>query len=191
MKKKRGRPPITDTMPLEKIMAAYKKFGSIASVCRALSLSPKTVRKYLKHAGISTKEPLYFFKPDTSMHFGCIPEWIRNHPETRLPTSIKEVARITGCSYESARTYMYRFRKRIKEIAAEIVQCMHQVTNLILIDINGYKITPRGAKGIVIDHERYSFEANMLLVYQEEEHIVHLSDMRETLRKIKHGGASS
>ena len=100
-------------LSLGKFKAAYKMTGSAAGVARLLDVSKSAALKYLKMAGVEVKprgQGVLKGKYVPKWHRSCVAEWLRRHPTVKLPRSPKEIAFITGCSYDAVAMYLRRRR---------------------------------------------------------------------------------
>lgn len=185
MSKRRGRPPTTKSVPIEKIVMAYRKFGTVVGVAEALTLSPKTVRKYLHEKGIKTNEPMYFVQVDHRYNYGCIAEWLRNNPNKKLPNSLKEIVAITKCSYNSARSYLYRRRKSVKKMASEVIRYIKQLGTVRMTDIDGVKFLTTGMTSINLEHKQYKGEAELVIHFGDTVRVVKINSLEETLLQLR------
>lgn len=113
---KRGRKPITDTVPKEKILRAFEVYKSINKTASVLKLSYKTVQKVLGNEGIGVKSLIMKMTKDIGKKYGGFALWLQKDKEkTLLPRSVTAIAKISGCSYDQVRCYLYRRRKALKE----------------------------------------------------------------------------
>lgn len=182
---KRGRPPITKTVPIVKILAAYKNFGSLNATAKALHISKKTLRKHLKAQGISTGVPIFYFKPESSYHYGCVAQWIREHPKEKLPSSTKALAEKTGCSYNAVRSYLFRRRRKVRDSAREIVRYLRYLPTVRMVDVDGTHFQTNDATTYDIDYEPYSYEANLAVRNGDDTHLVRIKDMRKVIEHLR------
>ena len=112
-----GAPTVFDRLPtlsVAKMKAAYKRTGSLKRAGELLDVSKDSIRKYLHEAGIEVKpagQAQWKGKLVPQKHTSCLAEWLKRHPKVKLPKSPKAIAFITGCSYSSVQSYLYRRKK--------------------------------------------------------------------------------
>lgn len=107
-----GRKPYIGTRFSEKeVREVYEEAGTVKGAAETLEVNPKTLSLWLKEMGVSVRRgrPI---KP--GFHDGCFAVWLRNHPGQKIPRSIKKLAKMTGCSYEEIKSYLYRRRRNIR-----------------------------------------------------------------------------
>ena len=102
-------------LKLEDIQSSYEELGKLEEVAKKYECSERTVRKYLDRAGVERKRgrkssPDFGATCDT----GCVGEWIRHHLGQRLPHSVRSIAKLTGCSKDEVKSYLYRKRNQVR-----------------------------------------------------------------------------
>ncbi len=107
-------------LSLSLIKALYEQHKTIQPVADMLQISGRTVRKYLKAAGVELKRGVRKGTILHPRHHSCLAKWIRKNPTTRLPRRVSEIARLTGCRANAVKTYLYRRRKEVRDAANAI-----------------------------------------------------------------------
>ena len=108
---------------VEKVWKAYKVFGSCRKAASVLGISYQTVRRILKAGGYKLKAPGGYHlkgKKVPPFHYGCLASWLRANPGVRLPRSPLEVSKITGCSLNSVKSYVYRRRRTERKASRSV-----------------------------------------------------------------------
>jgi len=97
----------------ERIVQAYKYAGNIRKAAQVLRISRDSVGRVLKERGVSKPAGGSFKKGHyyPSLHTGCFAEYLKRHPNVKLPRSSKAMAYITGCSVDAVKSYLYRMRR--------------------------------------------------------------------------------
>ena len=118
MKNKPGRPPITRYLSEDRIAKAYQVEGSVRGAARRLGTTHRTVAKYLRKMGFEINEPRHWVyterkKPTRHSKFA---KWLRDNQGTQLPRSVKQLAELSECSYPTVNCYMYRRRRKVRDI---------------------------------------------------------------------------
>ncbi len=120
--KRKGRPPVTDKVDIDKITAAFKQFRSVRKAAKVLGLSHPTVSKQLKEAGIDVDSPGGSYRKGTKRtrepHTGKVANWVRDNPDTPLPTDPKEIAELTGASVLAVKAYLNRRKADLEDQVA-------------------------------------------------------------------------
>ncbi len=104
---------------IRKIIAAYRMNGSLRKTASVLHLTYWKTRLLLKNAGFSMKPrggTSHKGKSKRKHRSGSFALWLRDHPDTRLPLDLNEIASITGCSKDAIKCSLYRLRKQGKAI---------------------------------------------------------------------------
>lgn len=99
---------------IQKMWRAYQVHGSCRRAAAVLGISYQTVRRRLKAAGYDLQPRGGEHPP---YHFGCLAQWLRDNPGKGLPRSPSAIARITGCSVDSVKSYLYRRRRALRTTA--------------------------------------------------------------------------
>lgn len=100
----------------------YKQFKTVKAVAQHLGWHPQTVSSHLKKAGVSVKPGRRKGSVPISKlhHYACLAEWIREHPDTKLPKNVEAIATLTGCTKDEVKSYLYRRRKIIQQKLREL-----------------------------------------------------------------------
>lgn len=104
---------------IRKVIAAYRMNGSLKEAASALHLSFWKTRQVLKASGFPMKPRgglSHKGKHKSRKRTGSFSNWLRLHPETKLPLDLEEIARITGCSKNAIKCSLYRLRQKGKKI---------------------------------------------------------------------------
>jgi hypothetical protein len=95
----------------------YKQLKTVKAVADHLGWHKQTVSSHLKKAGVSIKPGRRKGSVPVSKlhHYACLAEWIREHPDIKLPRNVEAIAEITGCTKDEVKSYLYRRRKIIQQ----------------------------------------------------------------------------
>lgn len=99
---------------------AYEILGSAGAVAKHFKVSDKTVRKHLHNAGITLVPGRRKGDSPAMPHWGCLAKFLLDHPGTILPRSVREIVKITGCTPDAVKTYLYRRRAAVRKRAKTI-----------------------------------------------------------------------
>jgi lambda repressor-like predicted transcriptional regulator len=117
---------------IEKVIAAYKHFGSLRLAGKACGISKDTVKEVLRRSGISqqrsaTLPPKASYNPKRL--YSDFALWHRAHAKDKdLPTSVTALAKLAGVSVDTVKCYFYRRRKQ----AAKILRALPDLRKLDL-----------------------------------------------------------
>ena len=108
------KPTFTDD-DKPKLIRTYEESLNMEIAGAALGITGRTLRNYFKKWGYTPERGPRHGRSGLDYHSSCIIEWIRRHPGVAIPTSVKGISTLTGCSYDSVRCYLYRYRREIRE----------------------------------------------------------------------------
>jgi transposase len=113
----KGRKPKIEQKSTNRFVAAYKVHKSARKVAEIFNVSHTTVIRHLKRAGIERASVgRHKGSKGRREHSASIVKWLRAHPGAVLPTSVKGIQAMTGCTYDSISCYLYRRRKVIRDL---------------------------------------------------------------------------
>lgn len=115
IKKIRERRP---SLTIDKVIRAYELFKSTRAAGEVLGVSYQTVRRYLKSVNYPIKPPGGGYRKGNKYpgyHRGCLAEWLREHPGKPLPKKPRDIVKLTGCSIDAVKCYIYRRKKSISD----------------------------------------------------------------------------
>jgi hypothetical protein len=113
-----GRPPQIQEHQKQRIVQAYKVHRSYRIVGELCNVSHQTVANIIKEYGMSPRDypkNRVILDDRPNFHEGSFGEWMYKHDFAKLPRSMKEIAYISGHSYNAVATFFSRNRKRIAE----------------------------------------------------------------------------
>jgi hypothetical protein len=96
----------------------YQRSANLEEVASRYGFTDRTLRTYFRSAGLGPLPPGPKVADTSEVplhHKGCLGAWLREHPGTTLPSSLKAIQELTGCSYASVNSYLSRKRKMIRE----------------------------------------------------------------------------
>ena len=124
---------------VQKVIAAYKHFGSLRLAGKACGIAKDTVAEVLRREGIeqirTTKLPSKISYNPKKM-YSDFAKWHKSHmKDNALPRSISAMAKLAGVSANTVKCYFYRRRKQAAKILHELPDLRH--LNLQFEDIEG------------------------------------------------------
>lgn len=107
-------------IPVYKIIAAYKLNKSTRKVAELLKIAPRTVAMVVRENAKGLLLPVGGAhgrgKGLRGKRMGSFAKWVLDHPDTRLPRDLGAIARMSGCTRDSVKCFMYRQRRQGKAI---------------------------------------------------------------------------
>lgn len=92
----------------QQIIEAYQKYGTIKSTAEFLNCSFKTLWNRMKEYNIPRN------RKGPKSKYNCMIKWLAANPEVIFPRSPSKISRLTGCTVDSVKSYLYRRRKSIQ-----------------------------------------------------------------------------
>ena len=154
----KGRPRLSASHPklVARIIDLYKRTGNMRHVATELSISSWTVSKYVRLAGLAVpiKKNLI---AGVRRHRSKLAEWIRENPNVKLPNTTKEIAKLTGLSIDTVRSYLGR-RKMQAEAMKQDLPDLKEIPLLLLGD-DGIHFATRTLKTCIVecDYRNYDY----------------------------------
>ncbi len=122
---------------IDDLKALYETTVSISEIAQKFKVSNRTIRNHLKKAGVQIhrgpRKGSHCFP-----HHSCLAKWLQDHPQQILPRRISSIALLTGCSINEIKTYIYRRRKELREVAQKLPDL--KTTSVVLTDVLGRRI---------------------------------------------------
>jgi len=142
---------------IEEVISLYDTLGTIDKVAAHFNLSGRTIRKYLKEAGVElTRGRKFGVKVGSVKHHSALVEWVREHPEVELPRSINEISSLTGCSIDVVKSYLRRRRERVLDYVEKMPNLSDRT--LLLYDEKGRPIPTRAMEWYIRSVDKYGLE---------------------------------
>jgi len=139
---------------IDKVIAAYKHFGSLRKAAAVCHISKDTVKAVLRRynvEGVSASLPKKAsYNPRT--HYSTFAKWHQAHvDDPGLPYSRSELAKLAGVSVEVVHCYFYRRRKDARKLLASLPDLRD--LDIPLQDIEGVNF-----KSYELSHYRYAID---------------------------------
>lgn len=190
----RGRKPLTDKDPafLEKLRYSYERnHGSMRAIAKDLGITHPTASKYVRehlHLPIVMKD-MHSLKPEVTSRPGhsCFDDFVREHPDVKLPRSFAKMAEVTGCSRNSLKFLFYMRRKKIKQRLTELPDL--RSVNKLMRSVDDELFSTKDIKQYVLSFDRWTFEVFVLAFTTDERFVLFmLPNVRDygefVLRKV-------
>lgn len=145
---------------VEKIIAAYKHFGSLRKAAARCGVSKDTVEAVVKRHGIA--------KPSASLshevpyhrvfHYSELAKWHAAHADDPgLPGNLTDFAKLAGVQFNTAKCYFYRRRVKARKLLGSLP--VLKELDLPLEDIEGVKFSSRELLYYHFAIDRYAMKA--------------------------------
>ena len=139
---------------IEKVIAAYKHFGSLREAGRVCHIHKDTVKLVLERYGVKPASASIpkkaSYNPRT--HYSDFAKWHKAHAnDPDLPHSLSEFASLSGANPNVVKCYFYRRRKEARKLLASLPDL--RFMSVPLVDIEGYAFSSN-----TLDHYRYAID---------------------------------
>jgi hypothetical protein len=142
---------------IEEVVSLYESLGTVKKVASYFGLSGRTIRNYLKTAGVTPyRGRRKGEKIGPRKHYSALVNWVREHPETDLPRSVPEISKLTGCSPDLVRAYLRRRREKVLDFVEEMPNLAEK--SLLLQDEEGRSIPSKAFEWYIRSVDRYGLE---------------------------------
>jgi len=139
---------------IDKVIAAYKHFGSFRPVAKVCNISKDTVRHVILRYNISNPNALLPSKASYNPKnlYSDFAKWHKAHVEdTDLPRNLADLAKLAGVEKNTAKCYFYRRRREARKILHSLPDLRD--LSLSLEDIEGHVFQASG-----LEHYRYAID---------------------------------
>jgi hypothetical protein len=188
-KRKRGRPPIEYYKNVNQILKAYKVHKTLVGAARALCIDVKTLKRVLQENGVEINKPSFTDIQKygaMSRREGCFAQWLRLYKGTKLPRNMREIAEITGCTYDSVKSYLRYRKERIKEVLRGLPDIREMDVNLV--DTLGYYVSSKEIKSYEYHIDKYSCDVVMMITMFDgtvtSAHINNIHGFQKEIEKV-------
>lgn len=162
---------------IEDVVALYRQLGTAERVGRKLSISERTVRKYLTECGETLRRGRRAGDAGGHYHFSRFAKWLRENPGTPLPRSIRGIASITGLKPNDVKTYLYRRRRSVQAFVESLPDLTRR--NVLMVDRDGRKIPTRAFQYYIISINRWTLEIIIRAVLKNNRPYIFIYSMDE------------
>lgn len=100
------------------ILTAYHETRNVSEAAEKLGVNRITMWRWLKSLNVRT--PKAVPRPSVTKNYGRFSNWLRTY-DRPLPRSLKQMADLSGCSYNTVKCYLYRQRRALKQRATRYI----------------------------------------------------------------------
>jgi len=173
-----GKKPTKKYKPTDSdYLDAYEILGTARAVADHFQISTRTARRHLKRLGVVLIPGRHAGDSAILPHWGCLPMFLRTHPGTILPRSVRAICEMTGCSQDAVKTYLWRRRDMVRKLAQKVV-----LTGTFKFEDHTYPW--RAAKELEIFVDPYSFETHITGIIPATGRTFAISYKESVLRSI-------
>jgi hypothetical protein len=189
MMAKMGRPPIEKYKSPDQMIKAYKVHHTLKGTAKACNVDVKTLKRVLRNNGIEIHKPtLVEIQKYGSMsrREGCFAKWLKHNQGVKLPPNMKEIAKITGCTYDAVKSY-FRYRK---SLIKDVLKRLPDIRDLdaTLIDTLGFYVSTKSIRDYRYRINKFSCDVYIVADLAEggttEIHIENLSEFEEKIKAV-------
>ena len=165
----------TKGITIDDIKKYYIQFGKIDPIARKTGISTRTIRTYLKEAGVELRRG----RPanEGGFHFSKLAKWIRANPTIPLPRKPKDIATLTSIPINDIKTYLFRRRKAVKDFVESLPDFKKQA--YIFIDKEGRRIPTQAFKFYILSVDKFTLVINIRAVLNNGKRYVFKYTMNE------------
>ena len=145
---------------IDKVIAAYKHFGSYRKAAIVCNISKDTVKTVVLRYNVKADSAKIPNKASyhPKRHYSDFAKWHKAHiNDKNLPHSISEFASLSGVNVNIVRCYFYRCRKESRRVLSELPDL--RKLSIILEDIEGKTFSSSEIKSYQYAIDRYSQRA--------------------------------
>ena len=127
----------------ERVKATLRRFGTIRQCATVLTVSHTALRVFLKREGLgeaydprlAKQARLVKMRSHSRKNVAGLAKWLESHQEEGLPSgSLKDIARMTDCTVDQVKTYMYRKRREVREKLRTLPNLREREITLLAMD---------------------------------------------------------
>lgn len=137
---------------------------SLTATSRALGIDYKTLKRVLRDNNIDYSTPrkvtLNYHRTDNNR--SKFAQWLKEHPDAKLPANMKEISRITGLSYDTVRCYFRRRRDATQKLL-ESLPDLRTLPGLIIENELGHNIRTDDIKKYRYYWDRYNLKVKIMM----------------------------
>jgi len=142
---------------IEKVIAAYRHFGSLRKTAAVCGISKDTVAEVLRRQGISQVPAALPKRPSYSpiSHYSDFALWHKEHAgDEGLPQSVSGLAKLSGVNANIVKCYFYRRRQEARKILKALPDL--RKLSITLEDIEGLEFSTKELRSYRFAIDRYS-----------------------------------
>jgi predicted transcriptional regulator len=133
----------------------YEEKGTLKAAAGHLGISPRSLSKYLRKAGVDIKVGARKGTAQKVHHHSCFAKWLRENKGTPLPRNVNRIAEMTGCSRNAVSSYLKRRRDGLIREVHEILNALTG-ENTVIYDLYQRKLPLRSVESFNIFVDRFS-----------------------------------
>lgn len=128
-------------LTLADVKRLYAEHKTLEATSDVLNISIPTLMAYLDQAGVKRRRGPKKSKVASvgGSHWSCLAEWIKANPEATLPSGPRAIAKLTGCTEDSVKAYIYRKTRKLKK-AIRFLPDLRTFPDVVWEDFLGNKV---------------------------------------------------
>jgi len=186
---KMGRPTIEHYKSVDQILKAYQVHHTLAGAARALNIDVKTLKRVLRDNDVEIHKPTLIDIQKygaMSRREGCFAKWLKKNPGIKLPANMKEIAKITGCTYDSVKSYLRYRKEAIKEVLKNLPDIRE--IDATLVDTLGFYVSTKAVKHYRYRINKFSCDVYIIAILDNgattEIHIENINNFQRRIEEV-------
>ena len=172
---KRGRKSILEHgISEQEIKDAYYECDTVVEAALKLGVHRKTLYNYVKKLGLPKKHRV------RRQTFSKFIRFLRAHPEVTLPRNVADIAKISHCTKNVVKGYLYRRQNRIFQALNEIDLLKQE---LVFTDDAGKRIPTRAWKMYSFTIDRFTGDISITAWLKNDQTVMITTKLAE-IRKL-------
>ena len=185
-----GRPKIENYKDPKQFVRAYQVHHTIAGASKALGVDVKTLKRVLTEQGVEIHKPTLVDIQKygaMSRREGCFARWLKEHSGHKLPANMRQIADITGCTYDAVKSYLRYRKERIKEVLKRLPD-IRELDHATLVDTLGFYVSTKSIKNYRYRINKFSCDVFIVVELAEggitEIHIENITDFENKIKEV-------
>lgn len=169
----------------QRVLATLASFGTIRMAASIMGVSHTALIRWMKLSGVSRPQPVedvHQRQRRKRKSPAALAEWLRKNPGVVLPRSTKGISRITGCTCDQIKTYLYKRRKQKRALIAKMPSLLH--VPALVVDRRGRAIVTGECDNFQWYVDHWSLQVAIFLWKGDEEFIVPVPDIGKFYREV-------
>ncbi len=165
----------TKGITIDDIKKYYIQFGKVGPIARKTGISTRTIRTYLKTAGVELRRGRP--KDEGGFHFSKLAKWIRANPKVPLPRKPGDISKLTSIPINDIKTYLFRRRKSVRDFVESLPD--FKTKNYILVDTGGRRVPTRAFKFYILSIDKFTLDIRVRAVLNNGKRYIFKYTMNE------------
>lgn len=167
-----GRATLWNNLNRDRVIIAYKRFGTLRKAAEAVGVSREVLRKALVSYGVDIRSRSEAVKINHRKqgHHGKFAKWLATMEGKPLPRNMTKLIAMSGCTKSMVSCYFYRRRKAIKDRLKALPDLRTIKATLKDEFGNSYDTSDFKSYSYLID--KFSLKVEIIIVLKSEQKLV-------------------